>query len=92
MPAALYGAEMWGVTGAEGGKVLVLEMRCLGSLVGVLQMDGVRNEEVHRRARVVGELASGVDRRVLGWFGHVEGVDGCHVAGRVLMAEVSGGG
>ena len=43
------------------------------------------------RAGMEGELASGADRRVLRWFGHVEGVDDCRVAGGVLMAEVGGG-
>ena len=37
----------------------------LGSLVGVSRMDGVRNEEVRRRAGSERELASSVDQRVL---------------------------
>ena len=37
------------------------------------------------------ELASRADQRVLRWFGHVERMDECHMARRVLMAEVSGG-
>ena len=32
----------------------VIEMKCLGSLVGVSQIDRVRNEEVHRRAGMKG--------------------------------------
>ena len=43
------------------------------------------------RAGMEGELASGADQRVLRWFGHVERVDDCRMARRVLMAEVSGG-
>ena len=35
---------------AERRKVNVLEMKCLRSLVGVSQMDRVRNEGVRRRA------------------------------------------
>ena len=42
----------------------VLEMKCLGSLVGVSQMDRVRNEKVRRRAGIEGELASRADKRV----------------------------
>ena len=41
-------------------------------LVGVSQMDRVRNEEVRRRAGIEMELASRADQRVLRWFGHVE--------------------
>ena len=44
-----------------------------------------------RRAEIERELASRADQRVLGWFGHVERMDECRMARRVLMAEVSGG-
>ena len=54
------------------GKANVLEMKCLRSLVGVSQMDRVRNEEVCRRAGIERELASRADQRVLRWFGQVE--------------------
>ena len=46
----------------------VLEIKCLGSLVGVLRMDRVRNEEVCRRAGLERELASRADQRVSRWF------------------------
>ena len=57
---------------AERKKVNVLEMKCLGSLVGVSRMDRVRNEEVRRRAGIERELAGREDQRVFRWFGHVE--------------------
>ena len=44
VPTALYGAEAWGMRSAERRKVNVLDMKCLRSLVGVSQMDRVRNE------------------------------------------------
>ena len=50
---ALYGAEAWGMRSTERRKVNVLEMKCLRSLLGVLQMDIVRHEEVCRRAGMV---------------------------------------
>ena len=75
---------------AERRKVNVLEMKCLGSLVGVFQMDRVNNEEVRRRAGIERELASRADQRVLRWFGHVERMDEYRMARRVLMVEVSG--
>ena len=43
----------------------VLEMKCFRSLVGVLRMDRVRNEEVRKRAGIERELASRADQRVL---------------------------
>ena len=76
---------------AERRKVMVLEMKCLRSLVGVSRMDRVRNEEVRRRAGIEMELASRTDQRVLIWFGHVERMDEYRMAMRVLIAEVSGG-
>ena len=48
VPTALYGAEAWGMRSAKSRKVNVLQMKCLGSLVGVSLMDRVRNEEVRR--------------------------------------------
>ena len=54
-------------------------------------MDRVRNKEVCRRAGIESELASRADQRVLRWFGHMERMDECRMARRVLMAEVSGG-
>ena len=50
-------------------------------------MDGVRNEEVSRRAGIERDLASRADQRVLRWFRHVERMDEYHMAKRVMMAE-----
>ena len=88
---ALYGAEAWGMRSAGRRRVNVLEVKCLRSLVGVLQMYRVRNEEVRRRAGIERKLASRADQRVLRWFGHVERMDEFSMARRMLMAEVSGG-
>ena len=90
VPTALYGADAWGMRSYERRKVNVLEMKCLRSLVGVSYLDRVRDEEVHRRARIERELVSRVDQRVLRWFEHMERMNECHFARRVLMAEVSG--
>ena len=76
---------------AEKRTVNILEMKCLRSLVGVSRMDRVRNEEVRRRAGIERALASRADQRVLRSCGHVERMDEYSMAGRVLMAEVSGG-
>ena len=76
---------------AERRKVNVLEMKCFSSLVGVSQMDRVRNEEMRRRTGIERELVSRADQKVLRWFWHVERMDDHRMARRVLMAEVSGG-
>ena len=59
VPTALYGAETWGMRSVERRKVNVLEIKCLRSLVGVSQMDRVRNEEVRRRAGIGKEKGIG---------------------------------
>ena len=76
---------------AERRKVNVPEMKCLRSLVGVLRIDRVRNEEVRRRAGIEREFSSRADQRVLRWFLHVERMDEYRMARRVVMAEVSWG-
>ena len=76
---------------AERRKVNLLEMKCFRSLVGVSQMDRVRNEEVLRRAGIERELASTADQRVLRWCGHVGRMDEYRMARRVFMAKVSWG-
>ena len=92
VPTALHGAEAWGVRSAEISKLNVLAMKCLRNLVGVSRMDRVRNEEVRRRAGIENELASRADQKVVRWFVHVQKMDECLMARRVLMAEVCGGG
>ena len=69
VPTALYGAEAWGMRSTERRKVNVLVMKCLRSLVGVLRMDRVRNEDVRRRVGIERELVSRANQRILRWFG-----------------------
>ena len=75
---------------AERRKLNVLEVKCLRSLVGVSQMDRVKNAEVRMRAGIEMVLASRADQRVLRWFKHVERINDYRISRRVLMAEVSG--
>ena len=46
---------------------------------------------MHRRAGIERVLASRAYQRVLKWFLHVERMDECRIARRVLMGKVSGG-
>ena len=50
---------------AERRKVNVLEIKCLRYLVGVSQVNRVRNEEARGRAGIERKLASKADQRVL---------------------------
>ena len=68
----------------------VLEIKCLRSLVGVLRLDRVWNEEVCRKAGIERELASRADQRALKWFFHVEKWMSL-LWPEECLAEVSGG-
>ena len=46
----------------------VLEVKCSRSIIGVIPMNKVKNEEVRRRVEIERELAISVDQRVLSWF------------------------
>ena len=87
VPIVEYRAEDGGMRSAERRKVNVLGMKCLRSLVGVSQMDRVRNEAVRLIVGIKREFASRVDQqRVFRWFGHVERIDEYCMCRRVLMA------
>ncbi|KAK7882210.1 hypothetical protein WMY93_028384 [Mugilogobius chulae] len=90
VPAALYGAETWSLKVAEKRKLNVMEMKCLRSMCGVTRMDRVRNEEVRRRTGVVRELADRAERKALGWFGHVERMEGERLVKKVYEADGPG--
>ena len=51
VPMSMYRAEARSIQSAERRKMNVLRM-CLRSFVGMLRMDGVRNEEVYKRAGI----------------------------------------
>ena len=70
--------------------MIVLEMKCLRSLVGVSRIDRVRNKEVRRRAGIEWELVSKTDQSASRSFGHVERMDEHRMARKVLMVLVSG--
>ena len=89
MPTVLYETETWGMRNAVRRKVNVLEMKCLRNLVRVSRMDRVRNEEVHKRARIekgVNEQSRS-ERIEMVW---ACGKNEYRMARSVLMAEVSG--
>ena len=76
VPTVLYGAETWSVSEVDKKKLNVFEMRCLRSMVGVSRIDRVRNQSVRNRSGVVEKLSNRVEKKVLGWFGHLERMNG----------------
>ncbi len=68
VPTVLYVAETWNVGTAERRRLNVMEMRCLRSMHGVIQIDRVRSDEVRRRTGVVSVgLASRVESVAVVW-------------------------
>lgn len=90
VPTALYGAKTWNVRQDERKRLDVFEVRCLRSMVGVMRMDRVRNEDVRQRTEVVRKLSERVDQRVLSWYGHMVRMGEECLTKRVWKAEVNG--
>lgn len=90
IPSAMYGAETWGLRMNERRRLNVLEMKCLRGMLGVTRRDRIRNEEIRRRVGVNMTLPQRVDRKVLGWFGHVERMGDDRLVKKVLRADVWG--
>ena len=90
IPAALYGAETWGMKAEDRRRLDVLEMKCLRSMCGVSLWHRLRNEEIRRRVGVQRELSSRADMAVLRWFGHMERMEDERMTKRVMVAEVRG--
>ena len=85
----LNGVEAWGDEKTRKKESECLEMKCLGSLVGVSRTERVWIYKVSRRAGIESNLASRADQRVLRRFGHVKRMDEYRMGRRVLIAEVS---
>ena len=70
----VHGAWTWGTCGADRRRVIVFEMECLRSMVGVTRMDS---------QKLIGSI------RVLRWFGHVERINEYLMARIVSMEEIN---
>ena len=90
IPTVLYGSETWSVSEVDKKKLNVFEMRCLRSMVGVSRIDRVRNQSVRNRSGVVDKLSNRVEKKVLGWFGHLERMNRDRFASKVWKSSVNG--
>ena len=66
----MYGAATWAVKKAQEKKLDVAEMRMLGWMIGVTNLDRIRNERI-RGTTKVGEISKKVQESRLKWYGHV---------------------
>ena len=90
VPTVLYGAETWNVSEPDKKKLNVFEMRCLRRMVGVARRDRVRNQSIRYRTGITEKLSSRVEKKVLGWFGHMERMNWGRLTSRVWRSRVRG--
>ena len=60
----------------EMDNLLVFEMRCLRTILGVTRRDKLRNDEIRQRLGITTTIRDAVVSQRLRWFGHVVGSDG----------------
>ena len=68
---ATYASETWALTAATERKLLVFEMQCLRSILGVSRMSRIRNEEIRRCTGSEKTIVEVIKDKRLKWFGHV---------------------
>ena len=71
VPIAIYASETWTLKKSDTQLLLVFEMRCFRSLLGLTLMDRVRNVEIRNRLGITSTIVDIIRKRRLSWFGHV---------------------
>ena len=71
LPIATYASETWAITVNDENKLLVFEMQCLRSILGVSRLNRIRNEEIRRISGSEKTILDVIKDKRLKWFGHV---------------------
>ena len=71
MPIAVYASETWTILEEDERKLLVFEMQCLRTILGVTLRDRLRNVDIRKRLGVNRTIIDIIRRRRLQWFGHL---------------------
>ena len=71
LPIATYASETWALTVSDEKKLLVFEMQCLPSILGVSRLKRIRNEEIRRITGSQKNIIEVIKDKRLKWFGHV---------------------
>ena len=85
----LYGSECWALTKKLEDLIVKCDRRMLRYLAGVSLRDRVASEEVLRRCGIK-SIVSIINRKQLGWFGHVARRDEDELLGRIGSVEAPG--
>ena len=70
-PIAIYASESWTLRAEDNRDLLVFEMRCLRSILGVRRRDRLRNDDIRERLGIRNNILDTIKERRLRWFGHV---------------------
>ena len=70
-PIAIYAPESWTLRAEDNRELLVFEMRCLRSILGVTRLDRLRNDDIRERLGIRSNILDTIKERRLRWFGHV---------------------
>ena len=88
-PILTYGCESWVMTNTMKSKIQAAEMKYLRRVKGITRRDRIRNELVRDELKVEPILKT-VERRQLGWFGHLARMEDSRQVKAVWLARVPG--
>ena len=71
LPIAIYGSETWTTRDKEMDTLLVFEMKCLRTILGVTWRDRLRNDDIRQRLGLSTNIRDVVVSQRLRWFGHI---------------------
>ena len=71
LPITIYASETWTLTVSDEKKLLVFEMQCLQSILGVSRLNRTRNEKIRRITGSEKTITEVIKDKRLKWFGHV---------------------
>jgi hypothetical protein len=63
-------------------------MRALRSMIGIKLSDRVRNELIREECGVKVDIVTKIEKNMLGWFGHVERMDGRKLTKQIYVADL----
>lgn len=86
-PILTYGCETWVLTQRQKSKVQAAEMRYLRRVKGVTRQDRIRNDMIREELKIQ-PLLQFVERRQLGWWGHLQRMNNTIPVKKIWEAKV----
>ena len=73
-PILIYGSETWTLSQSQKSKIRAAEMRVLRRIYGATRLDRVRSADI-RESLGIEAVETHIERRQLGWWGHLQRMD-----------------